>query len=483
MKILSRGKQVKLLEEIHNSEAPEFLAVYGRRRVGKTYLIKNFFEGKGIFFHITGTPKATAKQQLVNFSHMYTEAFKEGDSYDVPSTWQNAFNELRKSIKIERNQQKITLFFDELPWLASKKSGFLKALTYAWNQFLSSDPRIILIVCGSAASWMINNVINDKGGLYNRLTRLIKLQPFTLLETEQYLKGKGVQLSRTGISELYMALGGVAAYLDMVDTGKSPAQIIGDKIFNPNALLYGEFDRLFKSLFSKSELHIKLIEALSAKKEGMEKNVLFSKININSGSVQKRIKNELIESGFVGETVFFGNQKRRACLRLIDEYSIFYLKWRQEMKNSRVAPQPNHWLVLQNTPSWKSWSGYAFESLCYNHINQIATALGISGIIYSWSSWRYLPVNKDDTGVQIDMVIDRSDNCINLCELKYYSGKFTVTKAYAENLQIKKQKFIEMTGTRKTIFMTLITIHGAKENQHYLEAVNNQITLDDLFIV
>ncbi|MFC1586215.1 hypothetical protein ACFL5V_11775 [Fibrobacterota bacterium] len=310
---------------------------------------------------------------------------------------------------------------------------------------------------------------------------MIRLLPFSLHETEQYLEGKGVQLSRAGIAELYLALGGVAAYLDMVRPGMSTAQIIGDRIFNPDSLLYGEFDRLFKSLFAKSDLHVRVIKTLMRKREGMNREALFREAGIESGSVRNRVKKELIESGFMAETPLFGSRKKGSFLRLVDEYSIFYLKWQREMRNSRVPPRPDLWLMLQNSASWKSWSGYAFESLCHNHIHQIASALGISGIIHSWSSWRYVPQRGKEDGVQIDMVIDRSDNCINLCELKFHSGPFTVTKAYAAKLLYKKEKFIEVTGTKKTVFLTLITGSGAKENMHFHHAVNNQLRLEDLF--
>jgi hypothetical protein len=251
------------------------------------------------------------------------------------------------------------LFFDELPWLVTKKSGFVEALSYLWNRYLAADTRIILIVCGSAASWMISNIIDSRGGLYNRITRRISLQPFNLRETEQYLKGKKVNLS--------------------------------------------------------------------------------------------------------------------------DEYSAFYLKWHREIKNSRLPVNPNHWMMLHSSPQFKTWAGYSFENVCLNHIHQIAKALGFSGIIYSFSSWTYRPKNKNDKGAQIDLLIERSDNCINLCEIKFYNQLFTVTKEYSEKLTYKKEKFMEITQTRKTVFVTLITSYGAKENSFYLEAVNNQLTLNDLF--
>jgi hypothetical protein len=289
-------------------------------------------------------------------------------------------------------------------------------------------------------------------------------------------------LGKKQIVEIYMAIGGVAAYLDMAKPGKSSSQIISEICFNPQSPLYGEFDRLFKSLFSKSEIHTKIIRTLLTKRSGMDRSELFAKAGVQSGSVQNRIKKELIESGFIAETSQFGKRKQGALLRLSDEYSAFYLKWNEEIKNSRLGVNPNYWMMLHNSTRFKSWAGYAFENVCLNHIHQIAKSLGFSGIIYSFSSWSYKSKVRNEKGVQIDLLIDRSDNCINLCEIKFHNGKFSVSKEYAEKLLYKKEKFMEITNTRKTVFTTLITSFGAKENPRYLQAVNNQLSMNDLFI-
>ena len=482
MNILARNNEIKLLKEIFKSKSPEFLAVYGRRRVGKTYLIKNFFENKSTFFHITGTPFEATKQQIWSFSHVYSDVFNNGDPIPTPASWQEAFHLLKDAVRKEKSKQKIVLFFDELPWLANKKSGFIEGLSYLWNRYLESDARIVLIVCGSAASWMISNVIDSRGGLHNRITHKLSLQPFNLCETEIYLKGKNVRSSRKQIIEIYMTIGGVAAYLDMIKPGRSSSQIISEICFDPQSPLYGEFDRLFKSLFRKSELHTKVIKTLLKKRSGMDRNELFGKVGIASGSVQARIRNELVESGFVAENSFFGNRKKGALFRLIDEYSIFHLTWFKEIRNSRVSVNPNYWMMLHNSGRWKTWSGYAFETICQNHIRQITKSLGISGIIYSFSSWRHRSKTPEDKGVQIDILIDRSDNCINLCEIKFHDGEFIVNREYSKKLLYKRHKFIEATKTRKTVFITLITSYGAKENTWYTQAVNNQLTMEDLFV-
>jgi len=481
MKICAREHEKNILKEIYHSKKSEFVAVYGRRRVGKTYLIKNYFEDKGIFFHITGTPQSSTKQQLWNFSNIYSEVFNLGDPVKAPSSWQEAFFLLKNAINQIISDRKVILFFDELPWLSNKKSGFIEALTYLWNRFLENDPRLILIVCGSAASWMIKNVVDNRGGLYNRITQKIRLEPFNLFDTEKYLRQKkNICLSRKQIAEIYMAIGGVAAYLDLIKPGMSSSQIISEIIFNNQSPLSGEFDRLFKSLFNKSDLHKKIVKTLAANKKGMDRNDLFNKVGIKSGSVKNRVVHELLESGFIAKNSFFGNRKKGESLRLVDEYSAFYLKWHREINNCRLPVKPDYWPILQNSGKYKTWSGYAFETLCINHVDFIASALGISGIIYSCSSWSHRPTNTDDKGTQIDLLIDRADNCINLCELKFYNGQFTISKEYANKLTEKKQKFIEQTKTNKTIFITMITFYGTKENYYYREVVNNQISIINL---
>lgn len=481
MKILARENEKKILKELCDSNRPEFLALYGRRRVGKTYLIKNYFDDKGVFFHIIGVPSENTKRQIWNFSQVYAEVFNNNELIKTPESWQEALNLLKRAITKLKTTKKIILFFDELPWLANKKSGFIEALTYLWNRHFSFDSRIVMIVCGSAASWMINNIINSRGGLHNRITRKINLQPFNLYESGLYLEGKKIKLSQKQIIEIYMSIGGVAAYLDLVKPGKSSAQIISEICFDPDSPLFGEFDRLFRSLFNKSELHTKIIKTLLKNQSGMTREELFSLVNITSKSVQTRVKNELIESGFIAENNYYAHRKKGSKLRLVDEYSIFYLKWQNEINNTRTPVLPDFWIKMSSTNKWKVWAGYAFESICQNHVREIAKSLGISGIIYSSSTWSHKPETTDEKGVQIDLLIDRNDNCINLCELKFYDREFTLSKDYAQKLLYKRDKFIEVTKSKKTVFITMITSFGVKMNKTFHETVNNQLTIQDLF--
>ncbi len=482
MKIIAREKEKKELLNIYDSNQPEFLAIYGRRRIGKTYLIRNFFQDKGLFFYITGVPEGTKNEQLFNFNEEYLDVFSQEDTIEVPKTWNEAFSRLRRKIGKVKQNKKIVIFIDELPWLATHKSGFVSALSHLWNRYLSNNPSIKLIVCGSAASWVIKNIVDAKGSLHNRLTKQIRLQPFDLKDTERYLKEKNIHLDRKQIIDIYMAMGGVAAYLNYLEPGKSSQQLISEICLSSNSTsLYGEFDRLFKSLFRNHTIHVTIIKALSTIRSGMNRETLINKTKITSASVLDRVLQELIESGFVSETNFFSNKSKKKVYRLIDEYSLFYLKWYEEIKNRRIDVASNYWLTLLNSKAYNSWAGFSFEGLCFNRIKEITKALGISGILYSYSTWSYKSTDKSEKGVQIDLIIDRPDNCINLCEIKYANSEFVISKQYANDLLYKKELFIRKTKTRKTIFITMITPYGVKKNEHCIAVINNEITMADFF--
>jgi len=481
MQILARAREQRVLEELLTSGRPEFLAVYGRRRVGKTYLVKNYCEDRGVFFHITGVVKESTQRQLWNFNQVYISALNKGESTPSPRTWQEAFHRLAQAVEDCPTSGRIILFLDELPWLLTHKSGFVQALSYLWNRHLESDPRVLLIVCGSAASWMLNNVIDSRGGLYNRLTRKLRLAPLDLHDTEIYLQQKGVRLSRKQIVEVYMALGGIPAYLDLVRPGHSSAQAIASICFDHQSSLYGEYDRLFRSLFDKSELHTRVIRVLLKHKSGILQQDLFTEARITSGSVRNRVKQELIESGFIAEVPGFWARKKGAMIRLIDEYTIFHQSWHRQIANAHSPVDASGWARLVNSRSWRTWAGFAFEGVCQTHLYQLAKALGISGVDHTCFAWRQHAVATGDRGVQIDLVIDRADNCINLCEIKFHQGELSLSKSDIQNLERKRQVFLEQTKTKKALFVTILTCIGVKENDSYRQVVDNQITMDALF--
>ena len=481
-KILGRQREVKILESIYQSQHPEFLAIYGRRRVGKTFLISEFFKNKGIYFELTGIKDASMNVQLNNFTAEYSDLFFKGIKQAVPSDWFDALTQLRYQIEKIESRDKIILFLDELPWLASPKSNFLQALDHFWNRYMSRDNRIILVICGSAASWMIKHVIYNKGGLHGRLTREIKLIPFDLSEVERYCQAKDIHLDRKQILEIYMVMGGVAKYLTYIERGKSSAQIINDSCFSGSGGLYKEFNKLYASLFNNHEQHVKIIKALAKNRSGLTKNELLKKTGMTSGGTTSKIFNELEESSFIVYMKSFNKGKNNGRYRLIDEYSLFYLTWIKDIQNLSIrGVEKDFWIKKFNSRAWTSWSAYAFESICLKHIEQIKQALGISGVSTRESCWFIQGQSDSELGAQIDLVIDRDDNCINLCEIKFHNSKFRANKKFVADQFRKKELFRSFTKTRKTLFLTLITTYGAEENQYYHQIVDNQLTMNDLF--
>lgn len=480
--IFGREHEVKTLERLLHSQKPEFLAIYGRRRVGKTYLIHEFFKNKGIYFCITGSLNSTKKLQLRKFYRELQSMFSFSNETGEFKDWDEALYALKDVVSKVETSKKVILFFDELPWLASKRSGFLPALEYIWNQYFSRMNNIILIVCGSAANWIIKKVINNKGGLYGRLSEIIKLNPFTLAETEKFLVSQKVQLSRKQLVELYMSLGGIATYLTYVLPGESAAQTINRLCFTPQGQLVGEFTNLYRSLFDDSHRHIQIVKELAAKKSGLLQKELLAEAAISSGGEASSILKELEESGFIAAYLEFQKQTKDKRWWLIDEYSYFYLSWMEKAKGSIVlGNDKEYWLKMHNDPQWKTWSGYAFESICFKHIAQIKKALGISAVLTNESQWSYKPKKASEKGAQIDLVIDRKDDCINLCEIKFHHTAFTIDQRYAKELSRKIAVFREQTKTTKTLFLTLITPYGLIKNSNSCELVHQELTLDDLF--
>lgn len=481
--IIGRNKEIEILQEVYESSEPQFLAVYGRRRIGKTYLVSEFFKDKGVYFEITGMKEGTTAEQLFQFAYEFSCQFNQGKRIPSPKNWAEDLNLLHEAIEKITKEQKIILFFDEVPWLASPRSKFLNALEHFWNRYVSRNKNVIMIICGSAASWIIKNIINGKGGLHGRLTKKIRLLPFTLSETEQYLRSRHIELDRKQIVDIYMAIGGVAKYLASVKKGKSAAQNINEICFSLHGDLYGEFDNLYKSLFDSYENHVAIVKVLSKTLNGLTKQQLLEKAQLTTGGSSSQVIEELVDAGFLLYVPFFNKKKTGGLYRLIDEYSLFYLTWIAE--NSKMGLESvdaEFWMKKYGTSKWAAWSGFAFEALCLKHVQKIKQALGISGISTVESGWRYLPKKiSDDQGAQIDLVIDRADRCMNLCEIKYSESEFVIDKSYAENLQNKKMVFREQTETNKTLFTTMVTTYGVKKNAQYLSVVANQLKMEDLF--
>jgi hypothetical protein len=471
--IIGRQKEIAILQEALVSNEAEMVAILGRRRVGKTFLVTTTYQNS-IVFELSGAQGATTRQQLKNFRDELTGLQENPFPMAIPEDWLSAFQMLKQYLKTRNSSEKKVIFFDEVPWLAAHKSGFLEALGYFWNSWASRQ-NLVVVICGSAASWMIRRVVHDKGGLHNRITKHIYLQPFTLAETEAFLQSKEIFYDRMQILHLYMALGGIPQYLKDVKQGQSAAQNIDRLCFEPKGLLQDEFSKLYSALFNQADRHITIIRVLSQKWKGMDRAEIIQKAKLDSGGGTTTLLEELEQSGFITSYFPFGKKKRDKIYRLTDLYSLFYLHFIEN-----TMPEEGAWLQLSQSQKFKSWAGYAFENICLCHVPQIKKAMGISGI-YSSVSTFYKKATDNAVGAQIDLVFDRNDRIVNLFEMKFYDDIFVPTQDFADNLRQKKAVFKTETDTKKQISWVVLAAFGLKHNQYSLGLVDNVLTMDILF--
>lgn len=450
------------------------VALIGRRRVGKTHLVKQVF-GRLYDFEITGIQHASTATLLANFANKLNQYANPLDPISPPKNWLDAFTLLKQYLLKKETGQKKVVFIDELPWMGTKRSGFLEMLGHFWNDWATHN-NVILIICGSAASWMISQVIHHKGSLHNRITSLLHLQPFTLSETEQFLQKNNIELTRYQIVQLYMITGGIPHYLNGIKKGESMAQNIDRLCFAPGGFLKDEFDKLYASLFDKPNHYINLVRALTSKWMGLTRSQILQETGWPDGGSVTRLLNELEQSDFISSIPPFDKKKKDTLYRLTDNYSLFYLKF---MEGKRKGEE-GIFTALEHTQSWKSWCGYAFENICLTHIKRIKAALGIAAV-YTEVTGYLLKGDPNQNGIQIDLLINRADKVINLCEIKFYDAEFIITKQYAAALREKKAIFRENAAKDKSIFITFITCFGVKKNAYANELVQNEVTIDQLF--
>lgn len=471
---IGREKEKTILHKALASKEAEMVAVIGRRRVGKTFLIKSTYS-EYIQFQMSGIQNATIERQLENFAYRLSLAAQKEDLIETPPNWFRAFTTLINHLKALNLTEKYVVFFDEVPWMATHKSDFIQGLSFFWNSW-AVDQDIVVVICGSAASWMIQKVVNHTGGLHNRITRRINLKPFTLSETEEYFKSRNIPLNSYHIVQIYMALGGIPHYLKEIEAGKSAIQNINDVCFSENGLLKNEFSKLYPSLFDRPDNHIAVVRALATKRKGMTREEIIRISKIKNGGSLTKVLQELEESGFITSYYAYGKKKKDKLFRLTDEYSLFYLHFIEK----NIYQGNDTWNHLSQTQQYKIWSGYTFESICIKHLPQIKKALSIGGV-YAISSSFFKKGTSTEKRAQIDLLLDRKDQVINLFEIKFYEKEFVITRAYAQTLKDKKDIFQETTKTKKMIFWTFIAPFGLKHNQHSLDLVYNVLGLEALF--
>ena len=470
--LIGRNQEKEILLKMLESEQSEFVAVYGRRRVGKTYLIRETFDYKFAFQH-TGILDAPMSEQLSEFREsLYTAGMGKCAK---PKTWSEAFRLLQRWLTSCPEGKKV-VFIDELPWMDTPRSNFIRALDHFWNGWATTRRDILLVVCGSATSWIIDNIVMNYGGLHNRLTRQIYLQPFTLHECEQFCMVQHLGFTRKQILEGYMAMGGIPYYWSYMRRGLSLAQNIDNLFFAENGELVHEYNALYASLFRNPSVHIAIINALAKKKAGMLREEILSETIISDNEHFARALRELEQCSFIRRYTFLGKKKKDVVYQLMDNYTLFYFKFIQQNENG----DRSFWTSNQSTTLHDTWAGLAFERVCLQHLEQIKKALGFSAVISTAHSWFYKPKDEQDTGVQIDLLIDRNDGVINLCEIKYAIDTYVITAVEDKRLRQRISIFKRESRTKKAIHLTMITTYGVKLGG-YADEVQSQVTMDDLF--
>ena len=452
------------MTRLKESNQAEFVALYGRRRVGKTWLVRSYFQDQ-FTFYATGIARGNRKEQLHNIYKSICKYSKK--TPEQPKDWYETFDLLKTVIKQSRQRRKV-VFLDELPWMDSQKSEFLKAIDLFWNSWGCMQQNLLFIVCGSAASWMVKNIIRDKGGLHNRLTCHLHLNPFTLAETKTYLHSQGIRWSEEMIAECYMIMGGIPYYLHLLDRSMGLAQNVDRLFFAPNALLKDEFDTLYKSLFKKSEEYVKIISALSKRRGGYTREEIVQATGLANGGGLTRRLDELEQCNFIRK--YSPLKGKMPIYQLIDFYSFFYLHFLNGTRNyDRDA-----WMHLQASPRHNTWLGLSFERLCFAHIYEIQKALGITGV----ATKTYALLTDS---AQMDMVIERADKVTSLCEMKYTSKPYAMTKQEADKLRHREEELKECLPTQKQVLVSLVSNRQPKKNELYNNIISKHITIDYLF--
>lgn len=480
--LIGRDNERQILQNALNEEYSQFIAVYGRRRVGKTFLIRESYDYH-FTFQFTGAAKTPARKQLARFRM----ALKEHGLTDMPgvfSNWIVAFSELKRFISLQPEGKKI-IFLDELPWMDAPRSGFLSELESFWNGWASARKDIVFVVCGSATSWMVKKIIKNKGGLHNRLTHRIHLMPFSLRLCEELIKSRGLEMTRKQILNGYMIFGGVPYYWCLLGKGASLSQEVDRLIFSKDGDMYDEFSMLYASLFKKPEPYIKVISLLAEKKEGMTRLELIKEGGLEDNGRLTDILNDLEWCGFIRGYSAIGKQVKDVIFQLIDHYTLFYYEYIHGKRHGK-----NYWQAMEGTPRYYNWCGRAFERVCFWHTDQIKQKLGISGVLTEEYAWRYVPKERKKKeedqakpkkkGCQVDLLIDRSDDIIDLCEMKYHEGKFVISESYQEDLKERKEIFKEVTQTQKAVHNIMVTTDGLVNNA-YANDIQKEVCLNDLF--
>jgi AAA+ ATPase superfamily predicted ATPase len=474
MNYVERTIENGLLEEQFNKIVSAFIIIYGRRRVGKTYFVRNYCQKANIeLLEFTGLFDQATQKQLEHFIDRLND-FELEPEISAPRNWTKAFSILNKFIDRHFKDQKVVVFLDEVPWMDSGRSDFIAAVGDFWDNRIRNNPNKNLIVCGSAASYMMNKILSNKGPLHQRPTKVIEMKPFNLELTKKLLMLHGWHIQDKSICETYIAVGGVAKYLSDLSKLSTPEQAIHEACFTRNGKLYREYQELFHSLFKEAKVHYAIMDTLSQRWSGLTRTEITESINFSASNISKAI-NELVSSGFIEIRSEFNKKKRGERLLVSDMFCFFHHKW---IKSNKVQD----WTATSRGQSFRSWAGFAFERICQMHTYQIKKKLGIFGVPTASHYWEYRG-NGDSGGAQIDLLLEHVNGSknIDIIECKYYDGEFTITKDYYEKLQRKRQVFDEQTGKKYNIRLVIVTTDGVAKNQYFNALNANLVCLSDLF--
>lgn len=471
--LIARQRECDELTQCMESDKSEFVIICGRRRIGKTYLVDRFLKGK-FDFKFVGGHNLRTRDQLRNFAKALTRYSKR--RYQEFSDWIEAFDALEEYLESLPSDRKKVVFIDEMPWMDSKRSKFVSALENFWNGWANGKYDIVLVATGSATSWMVDKLIKNKGGLHNRITRRLYLSPFTLKETEEYLKERRTTWDRYEMLQCYMVTGGIPFYLDLVNPRETLARNIDRLCYEEGGALSQEFDELYNAVFHSADTYISVVRLLSEHKNGLTRKEIGEKIGLNGTNLSRIISN-LEKCSFIGKRAQYGNKKNEAIYRLIDFYTLFYFKFIE----GNLTLDNAWWTHHIDSAKISSWQGLTFEIICMEHHQQIKAALGISGMATSVSTWRCYPDEKRDLpGGQIDMIIERADRMIHLCEMKFSQRAYNISAEYERKLRDRMWLFDLRTNNRKPLVHTFVTTFGLGEGKHH-SIGHSEVTMDDLF--
>ncbi len=471
MILVGREKEIQALKEAYDWPRSQFIAIYGRRRVGKTYLVREVFDYKFSFTH-TGLANTNTRGQLREFG--FSLRSNGSNHRGNPKDWYEAFDQLRELMDTKTDAKKV-IFLDEVPWMDAPRSHFISALEHFWNGWASARKDVLLIICGSSSSWIIDQVLNNYGGLYNRVNRSIHLHQFSLRECEEYTKTKHLNWNRRQIAETYMIFGGVPYYWSLLNPKLSMGQNIETLLFRTDGELRNEYKQLYASLFKSPEPYISIIEALVSSRKGLTREEIITKTKLADNGKLSAMLQDLIKTSFIRKYCHLGQDVKQAMYQLVDNFTLFYHMWIKTEAN----PSPNYWTSRIGRPDYNTWAGLAFERICFRHIQQITSALSIGGIVYNVRSWR-APLIKDKQGAQIDMIIDRADDVITMLEMKYTRAPFEINENYRSNLNNKITRLEEHIRNTKSVQLVMVSASGIENNQ-FSDIVQNVVTLDQLF--